>query len=278
MPELPEVETVRSELAPWITGATIVRARRVDAPAGPKYAHLSRCEGALVRAVERRGKFLVLPLVGSVGDRDELVVHLGMTGVITPERPDSHVRVQLDLEGVEPKTLYFRDVRRFGRFLVAPDGDYSGLPTLKRMGPEPLGDGFGIDVFADRMRSRAPVKSHLLSQVPVAGLGNIYVDEVLWQVRVHPQTRACDVSRKKLAGMRDAIVSVLEAAVRARGTTLSDYRTVSGGTGGYGHALAAYGRHGQPCLRCETLLKRITVGQRSTHFCSRCQRRKKATS
>ncbi|PKN55456.1 MAG: DNA-formamidopyrimidine glycosylase [Deltaproteobacteria bacterium HGW-Deltaproteobacteria-14] len=268
MPELPEVETVRRELAPWLTGRTILRARRELAPAGPKYAGLEAASGQRVGSVDRRGKFLILPL--SRGD--ELIIHLGMTGMISPAPPADHVRVTLTLDGPAPNVLYFRDPRRFGRFLVAPGGDRSALPTLANLGPEPLSPEFTVARFAAGLNRRTCVKAALLSQRAVAGLGNIYVDEALWRVRVHPETPAHTLSRARIAALREAIVAVLGAAVEARGTTLSDYRTVGGEEGGYVGRLDAYGRDGEPCRRCGTALVRTVVAQRGTHFCPRCQR------
>lgn len=268
MPELPEVETVRRELAPWLTGRTILSARRVEAPAGPKYADLERAEGQSIVAVERRGKFLLLPLSGG----DELVVHLGMTGVITPAQPADHVRVRLILDGSDRPTLYFRDPRRFGRFLVCLGGDRSALPTLAALGPEPLAPDFTAARLAEGLTGRAAVKVALLSQRPVAGLGNIYVDEALWRARIHPETPARSVSPRGVRALRDAIVAILGDAVAARGTTLSDYRTVGGDRGEYVGHLDAYGRAGEPCRRCQTAIVRVVVGARGTHLCPRCQR------
>ena len=270
IPELPEVETVRRELEPWLTGRVILAARRVEAPPGPKYAGLERAEGQSVRAVTRRGKFLILPL----GDGDELVIHLGMTGVITPVEPGKHLRVKLELDGGERPVLYFRDPRRFGRFLVVAAGDYRSLPTLRALGPEPLSEDFTVAGFrAALRRSSALIKSYLLAQKPVAGVGNIYADEALWRVRIHPLTPAKQIAGSRVAALRDAIRRVLAESLAAQGTTLNDYRTVDGEVGTYGEALAVYGHAGEPCPRCGSEIGKITVGGRGSHFCPRCQRR-----
>jgi formamidopyrimidine-DNA glycosylase len=270
VPELPEVETVRRELSPWLTARTILHASRADAPAGPKYAHLERASGQKIVSVERRGKFLLLPLSGG----DELVIHLGMTGIISHTDPKKHVRALLTLSGRARKTLYFRDARRFGRFLVVRAGDHRSFPTLHAMGPEPLGDAFTSAAFAAALaKRRAPIKPLIMSQRPVAGVGNIYVDEALWRARIHPLTEANTISRRKVAALRDAIVAVLSASIEAQGTTLNDYRTVNGEVGAYLDELDAYGHDGDPCKRCGVLLEKIVVGQRGTHFCPRCQRR-----
>jgi len=272
MPELPEVETVRRELEPWLTGRTIRTARREDAPKGPKYAHLEDADGQTIEAVTRRGKWLILPLSGG----DELVIHLGMTGIVTPERPGSHHRVTVELEPTGDRdTVYFQDTRRFGRFLVAVQGRYDGLPSLQQLGPEPLSDDFTTAEFLRRLkRSRTPIKQHLMSQKAVAGVGNIYCDEALWATRIHPLARSNRIGRKRADALRQAIVDVLTASIARQGTTLRDYRTVGGDTGGYVDSLKAYGRTGQPCERCDdSVIERIVVGQRSTHFCPKCQRR-----
>ncbi len=275
MPELPEVETVRRELAPWLGGRTVLAAERL-APPGPKYRDLERSVGQTICAVTRRGKFLVLPL--SRGD--ELIVHLGMTGVVSQAAPAAgeavYERVRLRLSGGPPDTLHFRDARRFGRFLVVPAGDYAGLPTLAAMGPEPLSDAFTPTGFRRALaRSTVAVKAYLLSQRPVAGVGNIYADEALWRARIHPETPAKQVSAAKAAALHAAIREVLEASLEAQGTTLNDYRTVNGEVGAYLEQLAAYGHAEEPCPRCGTPLRRIVVGQRGTVYCPRCQRRRR---
>jgi formamidopyrimidine-DNA glycosylase len=248
---------------------------RVDAPAGPKTAHLERAVGQRIAAVERRGKFLMLPLArpGASRPSDVLVLHLGMTGVLGPREPAAHLRLRVALDGPDPAVLYVADARRFGRWLVLPDGDPSSLPTLAAMGPEPLGDAFTVAGFAAALaRSRAPVKAFLLSQRPVAGVGNIYADEALWRARVHPLTPAADVPRTKVRALHGAIRDVLTAAVAAQGTTLYDYRTVNGAVGAYLEQLDAYGHDGDPCPRCGAPIVKLVVGQRGTHVCPRCQR------
>ena len=272
MPELPEVETVRRQLAPWLTGRTIIRARRAEAPPGPKYAHLERADGQRIEAVERCGKYIVMPLDGG----DELVVHLGMTGQLGPRQPVDHLRVRVDLDEADDPdrdTLFFRDVRRFGRFVVAPDGDRSLLPTLAALGPEPLSEAFTVEALREGLRTSGPVKQRLMGQRAVAGVGNIYCDEALWRARIHPMKAGRDVSAVKARRLRDAIVEVLEAGIAAGGTTLRDYVGVDGEEGRYVTELMAYGRTGEPCPRCTTPIRRILVGQRSTHFCPRCQRK-----
>lgn len=267
MPELPEVETVRRELAPRLEGRAIVRAERVDAPAGPKYEGLTRAAGQRIVAVGRRGKFLVMPLSGG----DELIVHLGMTGALSFEAPEDHVRVRVRLD---EGALYFRDPRRFGRFVVLAPGERARLPTLAAMGPEPLEDAFTAAVLAAGLgRSRAAIKAVLLGQKVVAGVGNIYADEALFRAGVHPEVPAAALSRARVARLWAAIREVLQAGVDDGGTTLSDYRRVDGSRGEHAAALLVYRRAGQPCPTCGRTLERIVIGQRGTTFCRRCQRR-----
>jgi len=266
----------------------VLAVERVDAPLGPKTAGLERAVGQRIEAVTRRGKFLLLPLRPASGPSpapegaeagDELVVHLGMTGVLSPRPPAAHLRLRLRLDGAEPDVLYVQDARRFGRVLVVPKGDYRTLPTLAAMGPEPLDEAFTVAAFAAALaRSAQPVKAFLLSQRPVAGVGNIYADEALWRARVHPASPARALSRPRVRALHAAIREVLAAAVELQGTTLYDYRTVNGEVGAYLEKLDAYGHDGDPCPRCGTPLVRSVVGQRGTHHCPRCQRRARTRS
>jgi len=265
IPELPEVETVRLELAPWLSGVVITTAALLDAQPGPKYASLERAVGRRITAVNRRGKFLLLPL----NSGDELIIHLGMTGVLSPQ-PGGHLRVKLEIDAT-PSTLYFRDARRFGRFLVVPAGDYTSLPTLATLGPEPLGPDFYPARFAKALRVKTAIKTYLLSQRPVAGVGNIYADEALWRARIHPLTPAARLSARQAERLCRTIKEVLSESLEAHGTTLSDYRTVNGEVGGFGSFLQIYGRAGEPCLRCGRTIEKLVVAARGTHHCPRCQ-------
>ena len=274
------METVRRELEPWLVGRTVAKVERI-APPGPKYSRLMEAEGQRIGAVARRGKFLLAPLVAPARSRRgrndlELVLHLGMTGVITGKLPEGaaagHVRVKLHLDGDEPSTLYFVDPRRFGRLLVVTAGEYGSLPTLAALGPEPLGEHFTTAGFrAALARSSMPIKTYLLSQRPVAGVGNIYADEALWRARINPLTPAAQVDGERAGALRDAIREVLIASIAAHGTTLNDYRTVAGESGSFAAHLDVYGHAGEACRRCGAQLRRVVVGQRGTVFCPVCQ-------
>jgi len=267
---------VRRELEPWLIGRT-VRSVELLAPPGPKYRDLHRAPGQRIEGVGRRGKFLILPLSGG----DELIVHLGMTGVISqcppPGAGGKHLRVVMRLDGDHLSTLYFQDIRRFGRFLIVPAGEYGELPTLAALGPEPLDDALtAARFYAALGRSSVAIKPYLLSQRPVAGVGNIYADEALWTARIHPLTPAREVSRKKASVLLQALRDVLSASIAAQGTTFDDYRTVRGEAGSFARRLNVYGRGGDACLRCGRQLSKTVIGGRGTVFCPRCQRLSRA--
>ena len=267
MPELPEVETVRRQIEPMLVGRTIG-----DAWAFPstKFTPSLETVGSTIETVHRRGKFLLLGL----DDDRELIVHLGMTGVLRPQpadaRPpaDPYVRAAWFFDGGGGFEL--RDVRRFGRIQVVERGAYVG--TLAEIGPEPFDDEFTADdLWRALRRSRRAIKTQLLSQRPVAGVGNIYADEALWVSRVHPA--ATSISRARADALHGALREVLAAGLDHGGTTLRDYVTPCGGTGGNQHHLHCYGRSGLPCERCGNPLSRTVLDARTTTFCRVCQRR-----
>lgn len=271
MPELPEVETIRRELSDGIRGRRVTEAW---AFASAKFEPATEVIGATFGSVDRRGKYL---LIGLDDDR-ELVIHLGMTGVLYLDdglpaalgQADPHMRAQWALDDAD--VLNFRDTRRFGRLRVVPRGDYSAIATLHHLGPEPLSAAFtAAAFFAATRTSRRRIKTQLLSQVPVAGVGNIYADEALWQARIYPAKRA--ITRAEAARLTEAIVDVLQIGVDNGGTTLRDYRTFTGDEGENQHHLRCYGRAGLPCPRCNAALVSRVWDARTTTFCQRCQPR-----
>ncbi len=263
MPELPEVESVRRQLDPALRGRQVVK---VWTDVQRRFHQPERLAGHTVIEVGRRGKFLICPLDGGL----ELVLHLGMTGVLHFGPADAYTRARLTLD--DGRELVFRDVRRFGCLAVVDAGMYQALPTLARLGPEPLSEAFDPERFArDLAATRSPVKPYLLTQRPVAGVGNIYADEALWLARVHPASRR--VGRRRALALHGAIREILEQAIAREGTTIRDYRMVDGESGQNATFLIAYGQEGRPCPRCGTPMRKITLGGRGSTFCPRCQRR-----
>lgn len=268
MPELPEVESVRRQLAPRVSGRRI---ERVEVVPQARFAAVETAVGRTIEGLQRRGKYLLAPL----DDDRELVLHLGMTGSFRFRGgddgwvPDAYVRATFHLgDGV----LDYRDVRRFGRLTVVAAGDYTEIPTLRDLGPEPLSDDFTPTAFHRALdRTRAPVKVALLGQRLVAGVGNIYADEALWRARINPHARR--VGRDRSRALWQAIREVLAESIEREGTTFRDYQMVNGQSGRNADFLSAYGQEGRPCPRCAQPLSKVVLGGRGTTYCRRCQRR-----
>ncbi len=269
MPELPEVETIARELRPRLIGRRVEEVvvywpRAIASPAPDRFQRALR--GRRITNVARRAKYLLMPLDGG----DVLLIHLRMTGSLrlrwgqhTAER---HTRVALWLD--DGWALHFDDPRKFGRLWLTPDPG----AVLGDLGPEPLEPAFTPRGLADRLRHRrAPIKAVLLDQRCVAGLGNIYADEVLFVARIDPRRPAGELSESEIRRLHSAIREVLAEAIRAGGSTLRDYRAPVGGQGRFQDRWRVYHRAGQPCPRCGERLVCIRLAQRSTHFCPRCQ-------
>lgn len=266
MPELPEVETIRQQLEP-----RLLRRRIIEAASHPseKFLPAREVTGATVDGVGRRGKYLIIAL----GDGRELVLHLGMTGRLqfadAAPPSDHYVRAWWGLD--DGASLELHDVRRFGRVRVVPAGCYEEIPTLAQLGPEPLGDDFSASGLWEALRgSKRRVKTQLLGQRPVAGLGNIYADEALWRAGINPAKRR--ITRAEAAALHAAIPDVLRQAISHRGTTFRDYRTLLGSGGDNFAHLDCYGRGGEPCRRCGAELRTRVLDARSTTYCPACQR------
>ncbi|HEY3140893.1 MAG TPA: bifunctional DNA-formamidopyrimidine glycosylase/DNA-(apurinic or apyrimidinic site) lyase [Acidimicrobiales bacterium] len=264
MPELPEVETIRRELEPRVVGRELGEAWAFP---HPKFLPALEAAGATIESVDRRGKYLLIGL----HDARELVVHLGMTGSlqITPRNvppDDPYLRAWWELG--DDERLEFRDVRRFGRLAVVEPGQYLG--TLAVQGLDALDPALTAeDLWQSVRSSRRALKTQLLSQRPLAGVGNIYADEALWLAKLNPRRRS--ITRKQAAELLEAVREVLTAGLDNGGTTLRNYRTVEGAEGRNQYRLACYGRAGQPCLRCETILRKTLLDGRATTWCPICQ-------
>lgn len=279
VPELPEVETIRRGLEPGLLARSIIRAWGHDSP---KFASAPQAVGMSVTAVSRRGKYLLINLTDPDGNPFELIVHLGMTGqlrlVPAPGTDDTHVRARWwlsapDRDPVEETlVLELRDVRRFGRVAVVEAGEYATLSGLSKLGPEPLDASFDGPTLKARITRRSgPIKAVLLDQSVVAGIGNIYADEALFEAQVHPRYPANQLSGDQCQALVTAVRNQLNAGLADGGTTLRDYRQADGGSGAHQNHLMAYGRAGERCPRCTTTMVFETIGSRTSTFCPRCQ-------
>jgi formamidopyrimidine-DNA glycosylase len=273
MPELPEVETIVRGLRPQLLGATIEAVWTSGLPlrlARPLDTGLLRrtCRGAQVVAVRRRGKYILIDTAPPAG----VLVHLGMSGRLrlqAGEDPrEKHTHVVWTLAG--GRELRFVDPRRFGLVCAAPALDQ--LPELALLGPDPLAE-LDAPMLAEALAgSRAPLKAFLLDQSRIAGLGNIYVSEALFRAGLHPTTPARR-ARGRAQVLVAAIRTTLEGGIANRGTTLRDYVDGEGGAGTNQNTLLVYGRDGQPCRTCATIIRRRVDVARSTFFCPKCQRK-----
>lgn len=301
MPELPEVEVVRSGLAPAMTGARILSVAVHDERALTRHAagaadFVARLEGSEVATVARRGKFLWMPLATASADRRSAIVgHLGMSGQLLLRRPDAeaerHERIRLFIEHPQHGELavVFADQRTFGSLAVdalVPTADARAagwgsdeplIPSqVSHIARDPMDEAFHDGAFRAALRTRSSaIKRVLLDQSIISGVGNIYADESLWAARIHPETPASALSTVAVNHLLAEVRAVLEKALAEGGTSFdAQYVNVNGEAGYFAHSLNAYGRTGQPCPRCGGPIRRDAFMNRSSHFCPRCQRRK----
>jgi len=272
MPELPEVEVIRRDLLRRVEGRRIQGAKiaepRLTRRRGTPREVVAALRGQRVRVLRRRGKFFVFDL-----GRESLVVRLGMTGQLLWSendegfRPDQYTHAQLifDDDGI----LYYRDIRKFGEMFILPT---ESMEEMLRVGVEPLDPTFTTEVLQRVCRSSSKIKSLLLNQTKIAGIGNIYADEALFRAGIRPTRRAASLRQEEIRSLRRAIRAVLQAGIRHRGSSISNYRDACGQPGRFVALHRVYHRHGKPCRSCGTPIRRIVLGQRSTHFCPTCQR------
>lgn len=277
MPELPEVETVRRQLAPHLTGRRIAHVRVLD----PRWSEPAPADqvqdavtGRLIESVDRRGKYLTLALE----DEIYLVMHLRMTGnllFVGPADQDEdprHLRVRFDLD--DGNRVLFTDQRRFGTGVVVAGHGVLQDYFDARLGVEPLSAEFTPEALRELAHGRrAPVKAFLLSQERIAGVGNIYADEALFRSRIHPLRPVGTLRRPKLAALRDAVVESLQEGIDAKGATIDDFRNADGAYGSFQDRFLVHLREGQPCVRCGTTIRKIRAAGRGTYFCPKCQPR-----
>ncbi len=295
MPELPEVETYVRALEPLLSGKTVVTAEvrwpgAIAVPDASLFPDLIR--GRRFVTFGRRGKYMLFGLDSG----ETLVVHLRMTGelrihappvpsdgatsqlsntvasnivasnIVAPFDIDKHTHLLLGLETGE--TLKFRDIRKFGRIWLVEDTD----SVVGKLGPEPFSDDFSPQFLAQHLTKRkANIKGLLLNQTVVAGVGNIYADEALFRAQIDPRRSAGGLAAEEIIRLYQALREVLQAGIDAQGSSLQNYAPPTGGKGMFQEQFQVFRRNGAPCLRCNTTINRIVLGQRSTHFCPACQ-------
>jgi len=287
MPELPEVETVCRQLDPELRRRRIERLEVLDArwsrPVAPAELEAA-VSGETIRGLGRRGKYLLLGL----GGERTLVMHLRMTGNLVlvdggakldpslgrrlyeGERSASerHLRARFTLD--DARQLWFTDPRRFGEAFLIEDAELAG--RFERLGPEPLSDEFTPELLGTVAAGRqAPLKSFLLDQSAIAGVGNIYADEALFRARLHPLSPAGSMRSEHLAALRDGVVAALEAGIAGGGASIDDYRDGRGEKGTMQDEFLVHTREGEPCPRCGAAIARIVISGRSTYYCPSCQ-------
>jgi formamidopyrimidine-DNA glycosylase len=298
MPELPEVETVRRQLEPEVVGKTITEAEVLDErwtrPELPRRVEQALA-GRAIESVRRRGKYLVVGL----DDRSALVMHLRMTGNLLIREPEAdaladlmhtdrlggprlyetppdarHLRARLALD--DGSELWFTDPRRFGHAVVLGEDELDAY-FASRLGVEPLGGDLTPAALLELAEGRrAPLKSFLLDQSGVAGIGNIYADEALFRARLHPLSPAGSMRLEHAEDLRDGIVDALEAGLALGGSSIDDYRDARGEKGSMQDEFLVHTREGEPCVRCGEIVRRVVVAGRSTYFCLGCQVRLRA--
>ena len=291
MPELPEVEVTRRRIAPLLVGRRIAKlftTKRSYFFLTPPARLERELPGAVVSGLERRGKYLLAQLE----DGRRLLLHLGMTGqlfaenassvrllsaarraALRPEEqrgfaPDRHTHLRIEFDDGGPG-LFFRDVRKFGKVLLLAPGQSD--PRLDLLGVDAL-EATGAHLFAATRKRKAAIKSVLMAQDVIAGIGNIYADEALFLAGIRPRRAAGKLTRAECDRLVAAVRKVLLRSIETGGSSISDYVLPDGSDGAYQDERRVYARKGEPCLTCGTPIRRIVIGARATHFCPRCQR------
>ncbi|OGF57619.1 MAG: DNA-formamidopyrimidine glycosylase [Candidatus Fraserbacteria bacterium RBG_16_55_9] len=266
MPELVEVETIRRSLEREIVGLTLQDIdvkERVHLLKNCSLSQLKRClTGWQLMTVMRRGKYLIFDF-----GRYSMILHLRMSGRLLLQ-PARHTRLVLDFD---EKKLFFDDARRFGMLYLSESSQLEELKPLKELGIEPLSLGYTLGAFRQKLRTREEIKRSLLDQRKIAGLGNIYANEALFEARIHPKRQANSLSPQESRRLFQAIPLILGRALEAGGTSIDSYRTPQGELGRFQEDFSVYERAGRPCRRCLASVKRIAHGGRSSYFCPKCQ-------
>lgn len=271
LPELPEVETVRRGLNRLVKGKVISKVEVTYAPM-IKTGVDAFCQdliGQEILDVDRRGKYLLIYLTDHV-----LISHLRMEGKYNffADQVPANKHFHAFFTFIDGSTLVYQDVRKFGTMELLGKADVDAYFISRKIGPEPTEEDFDLEEFAKKLaKSRKPIKSHLLDQSLVAGLGNIYVDEVLFRAQVHPAQTSNQLSAEQVADLRQATIEVLQLGIEKGGSTIRTYKNALGLDGTMQDYLQVYGKTGQACPRCQTEIVKIQLGGRGTHFCPTCQ-------
>lgn len=274
MPELPEVESVREGLERLLKGRRITEAivlwDRIIAEPKEINQFKNEIKDQIIHSIDRRGKFLLFNLTDFV-----LISHLRMEGKYSIEKSNSsiskHTHVIFKLDSGEE--LRYLDVRKFGRMSLVSYKAIAKHPSLIKLGPEPIKEALTIEALSQALKKRKKtIKATLLDQSVVAGIGNIYADEILFNAKIHPSRKANTLTKSELSRLTYSILEIIDKAVKAGGTTIRTYENVFGELGNYQSNLKVYGRTGLPCVRCQTIIEKIKVAQRGTHLCPNCQK------
>ncbi|MCF8011147.1 MAG: bifunctional DNA-formamidopyrimidine glycosylase/DNA-(apurinic or apyrimidinic site) lyase [Clostridiales bacterium] len=273
MPELPEVETIKNTLEKKLTGhyitGTEIYLPKVIGPSTPE-EFKKKVKQEKIKSLSRRGKYLLIHITGN----KTLVIQLRMTGKLIymcPQEPVKHTHVVFYLDN--NKELHFIDMRQFGKIILTSTNELNNLPGLKKLGVEPLGSSFTRSILYQKLRRcRVKLKSLLLDQTFIAGIGNIYADEALHRALLNPQRTSNTLNTREITRLYHAIREVLHEGIVHRGTSFSDYVDGTGNTGNFQEHLRVYSKEGHPCPNCGTKIKRIKISGRSSYFCPYCQR------
>jgi formamidopyrimidine-DNA glycosylase len=271
VPELPEVETIKNELTPLVSGRRIksvefLWAKTLLSPSITEFE--SRVKGRTIVSLDRRGKYLIMRLDSG----DSILVHLRMTGSFLVSKssklPDSHTRAVIHLD--DGANMFFIDPRKFGKFQLVED---ASTRVFDKLGPEPLSEAFTSAALAQRLAGRKiPIKAALVDQEVVAGIGNMYADEALFEARIHPLRESDSLSAAEVKRLHHAIREVLKKAIENKGASISNYFRPAGGKGSAHEGFKVAHRRGEECPVCGGPVERIVVRSRGTYFCPSCQR------
>lgn len=269
MPELPEVETVRAGISPYIVGKKVrgieVRNERLRYPISKE---IEKIYGESIHRVDRRAKYLLL-----YTDNYKVLIHLGMSGAIRIEEVDFELKKHdhFILQVEDEKVLVYNDPRRFGFILIY--GLDEPIPFLEKLAPEPLSEDFTAEYLYPKLRTRTrPIKSLLMDQEFVVGAGNIYANESLFMAGIHPERPANNLNPEEVTRLVEEVKKVLQRAIIQGGTTLKDFTAPDGHPGYFAQELLVYGQKDQPCVICQTPIERIVLANRATYFCPQCQK------